>query len=146
MDFKEFIGKEVLNKNNERGQTVSFDEERIIVRFNNVEKIFNPKVAFTSHFLTFVDDKLNRQINEEFVEKEIETTKRREDIHQLVITRHKRVNQLYQTLKRKDRILRHLFGPDFIYPPFKDFKKQYRCIIDKEPDWLERFFRNTRYY
>ena len=145
MDFKEFIGKEVLNKNNERGQTVSFDEERIIVRFNNVEKIFNPKVAFTSHFLTFVDDKLNRQFNEEFVEKEKETTKRREDMYQLAITRHKRVNQLYRTLKSKDQILKFLFGPDFIYPPLKTLEKQYRAIIDRGDDWVRGIFRDIIY-
>ena len=146
MDYQQFIGKEVLNKNQQRGQTVSFDKDRITVRFINGDKIFNPTVAFSNHFLTFLDDTLNHLVNEEFVKKEKQIIENRQKAHKKAIDRYKRVNALYQKLKKKDQMLKALFGRDFIYPPFKELEKQYRLVINRDDDWLSKWIRKENYY
>ena len=146
MDYQQFIGKEVLSKNQQRGQTVSFDKDRITVRFNDGDKIFNPTVAFSNHFLTFLDEQLNCLINAEFVEKEKQIIEDRQQAHKKAISRYKKVNALYQQLKKKDQMLKALFGRDFVYPPFKELEKQYRLVINKDDDWVSRWMRRTNYY
>ena len=145
MDYKQFIDKTVITKNQDIGQTVSFDNERIIVRFNNGDKTYNPKVAFTNRFLTFKDEHLNHLINAEFVEKENQIIEQRDRAHKKAITRYKKVNALYQQLKKKDQIMKQLFGRDFIYPPFKELEKQYRLVINHDDDNLSRWFRTINY-
>ena len=145
MDYKFLIGQEVLTKNQERGQIVSFEKERITVRFKDGEKIFNKEVDFSKQFLTLLDEKLNHQLNEEYRKNKEETIKQVEVAHQVSITRNKRVNARYQRLKKKVYILKQLFGKDFIYPPFEELKKQYRLILN-EDDTLRSYLKSWDSY
>lgn len=134
VDSSPFINQIVINKYNERGIVKAIDKERILVSFNNEEKLFSTEIVFTNHFLSFEDDQLNTLIKEIFIEKKEAQVRKQEEAHKTAIDRHKKVNARYQALKEKDRILKALFGRDFIYPPFEAFKKQYRFIIEKEKD------------
>ena len=124
---------------------MSFDKERVTVKFNYGDKIFNPTVAFNNHFLTLLDDRLNRQLNEEIVEKEKAIIEAKEKAHQISITRNKRVNDRYKRLKKKVYILHQLFGKDFIYPPFEELKKKYRLILN-EDDSLKSYLKQWDTY
>lgn len=139
MDYQKYIGKEIVNKDNLVGVVVSFDEERITVKFGDIEKCFSSKVVFSKHFLTFKDDTFNKEMDEEFIEKDKQVLKSQEDAHKVAIIRHKRVNQIYKKLEQKNKVLMKLFGSDFIYPPYKEFKKQYKLILDKD-DFLSALF------
>lgn len=141
MDYQKYIGQKILNKSKQEGIVTAFVEERITVNFNGEEKVFNPKVAFTNHFLSFTNDKFNHEMDDEYIEKEKSVIKNQEKAHEIAITRHKRVNQIYKKLEKKNKVLKRLFGSDFVYPPFEEFKKQYRLILDKGDDLFSMLFR-----
>ena len=146
MDYQSFIGKEVTNKNGDQGIVISFTSERITIRFNDKEDIYNPQVAFANKYLSFKEDLLNAEVDKEFVVKAKEKEAAKETVHKNSIIWHKRVNKIYQELDLKNRYLKKLFGKDFIYPPYEEFKKKYRFIIDKN-DWMKDLFGfNEVYY
>ena len=144
MDYQRFINQKVINKNNEIGTVVSFNKERITVSFRSKETAFNPEVAFANRFLSFEDEKLNQLIADEILKKKEETNKAQKTAHKVAIDRYKKVNARFQMLKRKDYVLKQLFGKDFLYPPFEEFKKQYYLIIEEE-DWIASIFHSIRY-
>lgn len=135
MDYASFLNQEIINKSNELGVVTSFDKERIKVRFKDREASFNPQVAFKNKFLTFKSQELNALAEFEFVAKEEEKAKAQEVAQKVAMDRYKKVNKRFQELKRKVRVLKVLFGNDFIYPPFEELKKQYHLIIEEE-EWL----------
>ena len=146
MDYQSFIGKEVTNKNGDQGIVISFTSERITIRFNDKEDIYNPQVAFANKYLSFKEDLLNAEADKEFVVKAKEKEAAKEAVHKNSIIWHKRVNKIYKELDLKNRYLKKLFGKDFIYPPYEEFKKKYRFIIDKN-DWMKDLFGfNEVYY
>ena len=46
MNKEQFLNKEIINKNNERGLVVSFDDEHIVIKYENEERTYCPDVAF----------------------------------------------------------------------------------------------------
>lgn len=146
MDYQKYFGKEIINKEDKTGVVVSFDKERITIKYDDVEKCYSSKVVFSKHYLAFKNDEFNKEVDEEFVEKEKQITKSQEEAHKVAIIRHKRVNQIYKKLEYKNRVLKKLFGSDFVYPPFEEFKKQYKLILDKGDDLFSSLFGRTNYY
>ena len=135
MDYASFLNHEIVNKNNEVGVVISFNKERITVRFKDRESSFNPQVAFTNKFLFFKEQKLNELVENEFITKEEEKAKVHEAVQKKALNVYKKVNSRFQRLKYKVRVLKALFGDDFIYPPYEELKEQYHLIIE-EDSWF----------
>ena len=132
MNNKQFINKEILNKNNEKGVVTHFDDEHIKVRYLDKETTYNVEVAFTNKYLSFVDSKINSFIEEKLHKNEQEKIKKEltaEKNRQISIRRYKTVIEQYKKISQKNRLLQFLFGDDFIYPPYKQFKKKYRYLL-----------------
>ena len=134
MNKEQFLNKEIINKNNERGLVVSFDNERIVIKYENKEITYCPDVAFKNEFLSFLDSSLNLLINEDLSIKEelkLQHEKEAEDNHKTVINRSKKINKLYKKISAKNATLQSLFGRDFKYPPFIEFEKKYKRYITR---------------
>ena len=76
MNYLEFLNKEVINKENEKGVVVSFDDINIKIRYFDKEKIYSTKISLKNKYLRFLDEKLNNIIEEEFKEKETHKVER----------------------------------------------------------------------
>ena len=134
MNYKQFLNKEIINKNNERGVVTSFDHQYLVVRYQKEEKTYNPDIAFKSQFITFIDDGLNIAVKEYLLNKEKENKQDQElaeAIHKNIVTKNKRIMDYYDKISEKNGVLHVLFGGDFIYPPFVNFVKKYWQIISK---------------
>lgn len=132
MNRDQFLNKEIINKDNQRGTVISFDENHLVVRYENEQKIYYPDIAFKSKYLSFLDSNLNILIDEDLSIKEQEEYVREQTIirnHNIAVERNKRVNEYYAKLSAKNSFLQKLFGCDFQYPPLVKFKKQYRHLI-----------------
>lgn len=140
MEFGRFINQTIVNKNNEIGQVVSFEKERITVKFVDRKVIYNPQIAFSNHFLSFVDDDLNQLVEFEYIKKPQEEEKQQEMNHRFIVERHKKVRARYIELQKKAYILRKLFGPDYVYPPFEELKRVYKYVIPLEDEWIRNIF------
>lgn len=143
MDYNQFLNQEVITKNNETGIVVSFEKERITIKFSDRESIFNPQVAFSNHFLSFKNDTYNSMMDNEYITKPAEELAQREKEHQFVVDRHKRVNARYEELRKKAYVLKKLFGPDYVYEPYEKLKKQYKHVVPLEEDWIRSLFKGT---
>ena len=133
MDYTLFINKEIINKNNIKGIVISFDKEHIVIRYESDEKTYNPDIAFKSKFLSFVDDSLNTLIEENLFNKEQEQIQKEvtaKDNRRKAVNRTKKVREMYTKLERKNRMMMSLFGRDFLYPPYIEFKKKYIGLIN----------------
>ena len=134
MNKEQFLNKEIINKNNERGLVVSFDDEHIVIKYENEERTYCPDVAFKNKFLSFLDSTLNILIEEDLNQKEeqrLQHEKEVADNHRKVVNRSKKINELYKKISAKNNTLQSLFGRDFQYPPFIEFEKKYRCYITR---------------
>ena len=134
MNREQFLNKEIINKDNERGYVISFDNEHIIVKYQNEEITYSADGVFEIRYLSFTDENLNLLIEEYLSSKnqlDQQREKEVEDNHKIAITRYKKVNELYEKLFNKNRVMKALFGRDFIYPPFAEFEKKYRWYIAK---------------
>ena len=133
MNKEQFLNKEIINKNNEKGVVIFFDDEHIVVKYQNEEKTYNPTVAFKNKFLSFLDKSLNLLIDKELFNKE-ESKVQQEQVaqnnHKIAINRYKKINEHYKKIARKYSIMQSLFGSDFRYPPFFEFLKKYKYYID----------------
>lgn len=133
MEYKDFINKKIINKNNEEGVIQSYDKDYIVIKYSNSEKTYSSNIAFSSGFLTIKDDSLMNQVNEnqlqikELNKKKEETIK---ETNRKYLLRKKKVNETYKWLLTKSQKLRALFGPDFIYPPLVEFEKKYKYLIE----------------
>lgn len=134
MNKEQFLNKEIINKNNERGLVVSFDDEHIVIKYENEEITYCPDVAFKNKYLSFLDCSLNLLINEDLSFKEelkFQHEKEAENNRRIVINRSKKINDLYKKISAKNTTLQSLFGRDFQYPPLIEFEKKYRCYITR---------------
>ena len=132
MKFERFINKEVINKNNEKGLVISFDDDYVVVRYTDEEKTYSYEIVFKNKFLTFVDDKLNQTIERDLLSKEQQKTKQLEQITKFrknVIKRNKRIRETFYRLSAKKSYLQTIFGYDFIYPPYSDFVRKNQNIL-----------------
>ena len=130
--YTEFLNKEVINTNNERGEVIAFDKDYIVVKYSDSTKTYNSELPFKNKFLSFLDNRLNKLIEEDLENKEIKQKEKDDEIkksHQKVIIRRQKINELNQKIELKYRQLKKLFGPDFIYPPYVAFKEAYKKQI-----------------
>ena len=134
MNKEQFLNKEIINKNNERGLVVSFDDEHIVIKYKNEERTYCPDIAFKNKFLSFLDNSLNLSIDEDLSIKEeliLQHEKEAEANRKIVINRSKKINELYKKISAKNATLQSLFGRDFQYPPLVEFEKKHRCYITR---------------
>ena len=127
-NYEQFINQEIVNSNGVRGRVVTLTDERITIEFSNERKIFKLDLAFKSSSIKFVDESLNEQmmaIISGQEKKELENKAALNKINNEVMKRNKRACDLYFELEEKERFLKTLFGIDFIYPPFREFKKKF---------------------
>ena len=135
MNYKQFLNKKIINKNNEQGIITFFDDEHIKVKYLEKETTYSSEISFKNKYLTFIDTKLQSLIEEDLLKKEnkrLQKEKAFEENNKIVIKRNKTILEQYRKLYQKNRILHCLFGRDFDYPPYKDFKKKYKYLI-REP-------------
>ncbi len=136
MNRNMFLNKEVINKNNEKGLVLFFDEEYLIVKYENEQKKYSKDIALKNKYLVFVDESINKQIEQDLLNKEERKIEHEELIsnnHQAVVLRNKKIISFYNKLYFKTRFLKTLFGKDFKYPPFIKFKKKYKYLIRENP-------------
>lgn len=132
MNKEQFLNKEIINKNSQRGFVMSFDEEHIVIKYEDEQKTYSTDVVFKNRFISFLDKNLNILIEEELANKEHQEMIRKHQIaknDEIAITRNNRVNEQYDKLYMKNCLLQTLFGCDFLYPPFVKFAKKYRRLI-----------------
>ena len=53
MNNEKFLNQEIINKNNERGLVTFFDDDHIVIKYPNCDKIYCPEIAFKNDFLAF---------------------------------------------------------------------------------------------
>ena len=143
MDYSVLINKTIRNKNGQEGIVVAFNNEHIVVRYSNVEKTYNPDVAFKNGFLCFVDEPLNKLMFEETADKENKRLQREQEFennNKAAVKRVNQINKTYKTLLKKSRMMQSLFGSDFEYPPLVEFIKKYRLFINKEKGLFDNHY------
>lgn len=127
-NYSQFIDKEIITKNGNKGLVVDLTDERITIKFPTAQEMYKPDVAFKSSYIKFINESLHSQMM-----KIINNDDEEKEKHQAVIDkinkeaqkRNKRASQLFLELEKKDKDLKRLFGRDFIYPPFEQFKKRF---------------------
>ena len=132
MNYKQFLNKKVISKNNEQGVVTKFDDEHISIKYLDKEITYNFEISLKNKFLIFADANLQSLIdkyllNEE--DKKLQKEKLFEDNNKIAIKRNKTITEQHKKLFQKYKELCFLFGKDFIYPPYKEFVKKYRYLI-----------------
>ena len=97
MNKEQFLNKEIINKNNERGLVVSFDDKHIVIKYENEERTYCPDIAFKNKFLSFLDNSLNLSFYEDLSIKEelkLQHEKEAEANRKIVINRSKKIKEL----------------------------------------------------
>jgi len=127
-NYDQFINQKIINSSRIEGLVVALTNERITIEFSNERKIFKPDLAFKSSSIKFVDETLNEAmmaiINGEN-KKEEEHKAMLNKINEEAKKRNRRACDRYIELEKKDCELKRLFGQDFNYPPFEEFKKKF---------------------
>ena len=133
MNFKEYINQQVINKNNEVGKVISLSDDHIVIEYEEASKTYNPSITFTNHFISFVNQSLNKSFEEYLKNKESLEKQKVEEIKNIqkkYIDKKQKVNKKYDELCYKDYVLKYIFGKDFVYPPLKEFEKKYQKMIN----------------
>ena len=139
MIYRQFLNKEVVNKNKEKGYVLSFDENHLAINYPDIrypddEKSYDPNIAFKNGYLTFIDKELNdlvlSLINERNKQKENEIGLIEKN-HDFIVKRYKQVIKRHHELVKKVSILKQLFGDDFIYPPYVAFMRKYEKMLPR---------------
>lgn len=128
MNYEEYINQKVTNYKGQKGYIVSFDQERVTVQLDNEQVIYKPDVAFKNKALVFDDESLNQLMSSglEHQEQEAEAYKKKiEKINKEAIKINAMSSKQFIELRKKDNILKSLFGDDFDYPPFIALKKKF---------------------
>lgn len=128
MNYEAYINQKVTNYKGQKGYIVSFDQERVTVQLDNEQIIYKPDIAFKNKALVFDDDRLNQLMSSglEHQEQEAEEYKKKiEKINKEAIKINVMSSEKFIELRRKDSILKSLFGKDFDYPPFVALKKKF---------------------
>lgn len=144
MNYQDFINQMVINQNKESGVVIAFDIEHIIIQYENITKTYNGDIAFKTGFLKFINPKYQQIISEYLLNQE-SLNKKKEEIannnQERCIKRHHKIDETYQMLKKKNKVLLYLFGSDFIYPPYQEFKKKYKQqISQKENQYFSELY------
>ena len=132
MNYNKFLNQPVMNKAGEKGVVVSFNKDHIVVKYDTCEKTYSTEITFKNKFIFFFDGELQDIIDENVKKKENEDQRKEKefaDNHKRVVDLSKRVNARYTELAKKNYVLLHLFGIDFVYPPYHEFVKKYKYII-----------------
>ena len=133
MNNEQFINQEVININNESGIVISFDDDYVVVKYNNTEKTYSRDIVFSNKYLAFKEQSLNQMIQEDLLLKE-KTKKQQEEQfsknRETIIDRRNRINNIYKKLLHKNEIMKLLFGNDFLYPPYVEYIKKYKHYIN----------------
>ena len=150
MNFNDFINQKIINKKDEEGVVISFDKERIIIKYDECEKSYNPDVALKNGFITFIDSSYQEKINRYLVLVDDETKKNEELVaknDRIAYKRSKDVLKKHERLVKKAYILRAMFGQDFIYPPLLEFERKYHNLFIKDDYSVTRLHAaiNARY-
>lgn len=140
MDFSRFINKQVVNSNDEVGVITSIDKDNVVVLYGDVEKKYKTALTFSKKFQQFLEPDLNKEMDiyllKLFKEEEqikLQKRKQTEELSKKV----KLISRCYEKLNWKQSFLRLLFGHDFLYPPFAEFKKKYYKYLNYEHKLLE---------
>ena len=140
MNYQPFLNQIVVNKEKQQGTVISINEDQVIInypdiRYPNDEKTYNTKIAFKNGYLSFTNDDLNTLMSSIIISGEKEIEKQKAFInknHDVIVKRHHLIIKQNQELKKKLKILKQLFGDDFIYPPYVEFMKKYGKIIPRK--------------
>lgn len=134
MNFNDFINKQVKNNAGEVGLVISIDKEYTVIKYENNEKTYNTDIVFKNKYLCFVnenDDKeMDNYVNHR-VDEEIKKQQLFKDNDRKSIVRQHKVHALYKKMRRKNSLMLRLFGDDFVYPPYEEFKKKYKYQINE---------------
>ncbi len=132
LDYTQFIGQQIVNKDGQIGKVIVFNKERIKVGYEKEEKLYSPDIAFKCGAIKFVEGTLNQLINQDIEDKD-KTNQVKEQkvakINQEAKVKIKKAIDRYKELDKKVYILKQLFGQDFIYPPMVEFQKKYPYIV-----------------
>lgn len=139
MDYANFINKEVINKNNEVGIVLMFDDEHIVIKYPSETKTYNPDVAFKTGYITFKNKELKQAISQDVAQKN-EIAIRKEKDNQSLLLKKKIARKTYSMLLRKAKYLQILFGSDFVYPPLEEFENKYKYLIEEKKKYSEPYF------
>lgn len=150
MNFDEFINQKIINKRDEEGFVVSFNKERITINYDECEKSYNPDVALKNGFITFIDPSYQEKINRYLVIVDDESKKNEELVaknDRIAYKRSKDVLKKYVRLGEKAAVLKSMFGRDFLYPPYEEFKRKYHHLFIKDDYSVTRLHAaiNARY-
>ena len=132
MNREKFINKEIINKDNQRGIVISFDENYLVIKYEKEVKTYSSDAVFKNQYVSFLDKHLNNLIDEEMNIKKRAEILEEENIKRTnrnAVQRNKKIDEIYNRLLDKSDTLQVLFGRDFIYPPLVKFKKRYRYLL-----------------
>ena len=118
MNYNNFLNKQIITKDNNLGIVISFDNEHIVIKLNNLIKTYNPDIAFKTKYLTFKNPKYQKLIDIDLIEKDIAIAKSKQEIEEIRkqhFHRLKSINQTYRRMFIKARKLKMLFGGDYDY-------------------------------
>lgn len=147
INYKEYINKEIINQNDEVGTVLSFDQDRISIKYPKCEKSYSSEISIKSGFITFKDPFLNESAKLEFkaleegrMNKAKESAKQSEEF----LAKVREINQAHIKLLNKYHVLCSLFGSDFKYSPLAEFEKKHQQILDKrnKNPLLRMFYRH----
>ena len=139
MDYQLFINQQVVDYQGQTGVVVSFDKEHIVIQQNKEQTTYNPDIAFKNEAIRFVESRLNNLIKEDIESRHNAATAHQQKIDKInkeAIKRNKMASDKYIELEKKDKVLKRLFGNDFVYPPFALLKKKFPHAKRKK-EWYE---------
>ena len=140
--YKDYLNQEIINNDNEVGTVLSFDQDRIVIKYPNTEKTYSSEIAIKSGFITFRNTQLEKLIESEFHELEENKTKKQEEAakeSEKHLAYVREINKTYWKLLRKNEVLCGWFGKDFKYPPLVEFEKKHQQILNKRMKKLSSY-------
>ena len=135
MNNEQYINQLVIDYKGEKASIVSLDDEHVVIKQNNELITYNTQIAFKNKALVFVNEELNKLMHQQLNaanEIVVATQQKLEKTNKEAIKRNAMAHKKYCELEKKEKYLRKLFGHDFIYPPFVEFKKKYPYIKRKK--------------
>lgn len=134
-----FLNARVKNKDNQIGTIVSIDNQYIVVQYDDQTKTYSKEFVLKNNLFEFENDDLNEFIKQEQDNKKELLIKEQKEKKEIKDYRNKIINR-YKYLKEKNDILKKLFGIDFEYPPFIEFMKKHKYLIDKKSGLFSIFW------
>lgn len=141
MNYEKYLNQEVENGQLGRGHIVSFDNEYIVIQYKSEKKTYKPDLAFKNKAISLVDEVLNQEINQHYLEVAKKTSQEEEKINKInkqVIKKNINAYALFEKIADKYEVLKSLFGEDVYYPPYHEFRKKYPFVaksFDRRNKW-----------